>query len=56
VVRRCRSVAFVDWRDAVRRGPRAFIKAVAKYVLGLLGEGVVCPRLFFEAEKPRGKL
>jgi SAM-dependent methyltransferase len=53
VVRRCRSVAFVDWRDAIGKGPRACVKAVAKCALGLVGEGVVYPSLFFEAEKPR---
>ncbi len=49
VVRQCRPVAFVDWRSA--RGLRSALKGVAKCVLGWMGEGVVCPSLFFEAQK-----
>jgi SAM-dependent methyltransferase len=48
-VRRCRPVAFVDWRSV--RTPLSAVKAVAKAVLGRMGEGVVYPSLFFEAER-----
>ena len=50
VVVRCRPLAFVDWSRA--KTVRGTLKALAKYVLGRLREGVVCPCLFFEAQRP----
>jgi SAM-dependent methyltransferase len=52
-VRRCRIMAFVNWRGAWRSGVWSLLKAVTKSLLGRIGQGAVSspPSIFFEAEK-----
>ena len=49
VVQKIYPRAFPDLR---RRNPRLLVKAVARYLLGRLGEPLVGPNLYFRAIKP----